>query len=298
MSDFIKHKHEKSKTVLVFDFHNLMYRNVFAAIRSEPSDNKEYYLTRHFIMNSIFDEIKTHQPDRVVFAIDSTNTWRKDIYPGYKAKRHDRASGLNTECFYPIMDKFIEDMKDFFKTICFLQVAKSEADDIIGVICKNNKRDRYIIVSTDSDMIQLLVNKNVQIWNPKKKEWVVSINPRRDLEIKIIGGDSGDSIKGVRSRVGPGTAEKIVVEGIMHYIDTLPTENEKGEVLEKYKLNKTLIDMDFTPNDIKEKILYMYAEFAPGEIERIKVQKFFASNKLIKSMGDWSAMSGVIRALQ
>lgn len=297
MSNFIKLKNEKSKTVLVFDFHNLMYRSAFAAIASDPIDNSDFYLTRHFILNSMFDEIKTHQPNRVVVAVDSPGSWRKDIYPGYKAKRHDRSGGLHTERFYPVMEKFITDMQDFFKTMCFVKVPHAEADDIIGVVCKSSKRDKFIVVSTDSDMIQLLKNKNVSIWNPKKKDWVVSINPQNDLEIKIIGGDSGDSIKGIRDRVGPVTAAKIIEEGVMHYIDTLPTDLEKHAVLEKYKLNKTLIDLDFTPNDIKEKILNTYTQFQPDEIERIKVHKFFASNKLIKSMGDWSSISGIIRAL-
>ena len=52
----------KKDKVLMFDFHNLIYRCVYAVIFQSPEDNEEFLLTKHNILSSIFESIEFHNP--------------------------------------------------------------------------------------------------------------------------------------------------------------------------------------------------------------------------------------------
>ena len=287
--------------ILLIDFHNLMFRTVFGTIASTPEDNSLFMLTKHNLLSSIMYNIEKFEPNQVVFAIDPKDSWRYEVYPEYKANRKDRASKLNTELFYPVMDDFITDLKTLFTNMRFIKLPRCEADDTIAVLCKHGFRNaKVVILSGDSDMHQLLTNKNITQYDALKGDFVNCINPKNSLEIKIISGDSSDNIKGIRPRVGPKTAEKIIVEGLMTYLEADGNKisiEERKEILEKYKRNKTLIDFDCIPNDIKDTILSAYKNYELNEIPRQFVSKFFAKHKLVKLMVDWSSKSTLIRSV-
>lgn len=287
--------------VLLVDFHNLMFRTAYGTIASTPEDNYDFMLTKHNIMNSIIHNIEKFNPNHIIFAVDSKDSWRYDVYKEYKANRKDRATKLNIERMYPIIDEFVTDMKILFSNMRFLKVPKCEADDIIAVLCKHGFRNAQItILSGDSDMNQLLTMKNVSQYDPLKAAFVNCINPQNALEVKIISGDSSDNIKGIRPRVGPKTAEKIVVEGLMTYLDDEKnqiSQTEKKEILDRYIRNKTLISFDQIPSYVRDSIIEEFNAYELKEISRPYVSTFFSKHKLVKLMTDWSSKSGAIRAI-
>ena len=287
-------------TVLIVDFHNLMFRTVFGTLSNAPEDNKDFYLTRHNILEGLFCHIDKLKPKHVIIAIDSKNSWRYDIYNEYKANRKDRASKLNIEDFYPIMDEFLNDLKNFFSNIAFLKLPRTEADDTIAILCKKafSAQTPVIIMSGDSDMHQLLTLPNVKQYDPKIGNFVNCINPKAELEVKIISGDSSDNIKGIRPRVGPKTAEKIVKEGFLNYLkDSVPAE-EHADIWGKYTRNKTLIDFDFIPKDIEQNILNKYAQYEYLPIRKEVVMPFFVKHKMVKHMEEWSRRSIMMKSIE
>lgn len=286
--------------ILLIDFHNLMFRTAYGTIASTPEDNYDFMLTKHNILNSVMFNIERFTPNQVVFAIDSKDSWRYEVYPEYKANRKDRATKLNIERMYPIIDEFLEDLKTLFSNMRFLKISRCEADDIIAVLAKKFTNAHVTILSGDSDMNQLLSMKNVVQYDALKGSYVNCINPKNALEIKIISGDTSDNIKGIRPRVGPKTAEKIVVEGLMTYLDDESnniTKTEKKEILDKYMRNKTLIDFNLIPASVTNSILEAYKNYDLQEISRPYVSKFFSKHKLVKLMMDWSSKSKMLRAV-
>jgi len=293
----------KRDKVLMFDFHNLIYRCVYAVIFGTPEDNEDFLLTKHNILLSIFESIDFHKPTRVVIAIDSKGSWRKDVFGAYKAHRKLQKSKveLNREKFFPIIDDLLEGMQSLFSNMFFLKVEHMEADDIIATLCNkvyNKIQNEVVIISTDSDLNQLLRHKNVKQYDPGKKDFVRSINPIRAKEIKILSGDKSDNIPPIKRLVGPKKAEKILDEGIMTYIDTLETEEEQKLILENYNMNKTLIDLDEIPKEYSDKILNNYTSYETSPLNGKNSVKFFMTHGLMKHMEDWQRRAPMMKSLK
>lgn len=106
--------------------------------------------------------------DHVVFALEG-RSWRKDHYKPYKANRAvARAAFTETEAeedkmfweTYDSLNKYLSD-----KTNCsVIRCATAEADDIIARWIALHPQDEHIIVSSDSDFVQL-VAPNVKLYN-------------------------------------------------------------------------------------------------------------------------------------
>lgn len=140
---------------------------------------------RHVVKGSLEDRVglstqiafqalrKLHrntQFDHVVLCLEG-GSWRNDIYPMYKGKRRaDRAAKLldpkereEEEAF----DKAQKDFAEFFikDTCCtVLQVKSCEGDDLIARWIQLHPTDEHIILTSDSDFVQLL-SPNVSIYN-------------------------------------------------------------------------------------------------------------------------------------
>jgi 5'-3' exonuclease len=122
----------------------------------------------HIMFNSIRKAWNDFNGDHVVFCLEG-RSWRKDAYPPYKGNRKVKALQRtpreveDDEVFFEAYD----DMLQFFehKTNCtVLQNPIAEADDLIAIWIKEHPNDKHIIISSDSDFVQLL-SDNVVIYN-------------------------------------------------------------------------------------------------------------------------------------
>jgi len=285
---------------LIFDSHNLAYRTLFSAIFTNPTDNERFFFWRHMFMNSLFNTIKRFEPERVVLAFDVKGSWRYRHFNGYKANRKGARDKtvVDFEKFFPIFEEFRNDIKETFSTIHVIQYPQAEADDIIAVLCREQfKKGSNIIVSTDKDLHQLLTNKNNQQFDPINNKMVKCINPKRELELKIITGDKSDSIPAIKPRTGLATAESIFKKGIDDFLEKEVSEGNK-EIKENYVRNRVLIDFDFIPPDLVKGIINTYCEDQTRPIESSKLMKFFSKNRLNKMMEDWPTYSSLIKSLK
>jgi 5'-3' exonuclease len=281
--------------ILLLDFHNICYRTVFASVFTNPEDNGVFDLWKHMLMNNIMSLVDKFKPTKMILASDVKGSWRYEVYSEYKSHRkaaRDKAV-VDFEKFFPVLNSFKQDIKDTFKTMYVLEAPRSEADDIIAVLSRDVFKDQQVtIVSTDSDMQQLLMLPNVQLYEPIKNKMIQSINPKRELELKILTGDKSDGIPAIKPRVGIATAEALLKNGLQKLLD------EDATIKQNYVRNTTLIDFSYIPQDVATSIINTYNQYEKGKIDSNKLMMFFSKNKLRRLMEDWQNYSEVIKNLQ
>ena len=107
------------------------------------------------------------------------------------------------------------------------------------------------------DYLQL-ANDNIQLYDLKYKKLTERKssfnNAEKDLFVKILTGDKSDNIKGVFKKCGPKTACK--------YFDNRELFEEKLNsvegAMERYLLNKKIIDFNEIPEELVKNFLEEY----------------------------------------
>jgi 5'-3' exonuclease len=244
----------------------------------------------HITLNSIRKAWQQFQGSHVVVCLEG-RSWRKDHYAPYKRNRSDaRAAHTEKEqneekVFWEAFDTFKEFIRE--KTNCtVLQHPQLEADDLIAGWIQNHPHDNHVIVSTDTDFVQLIAT-NVQQYNgvmehvithkgifddkgkpvidKKTKAPKEAPNPEWLLFEKCMRGDTSDNVfsayPGVRTR---GTKNKVgLTEAfedrkskgfnwnnlmLQRWVDHNGVEHR---VLEDYERNRCLIDLTAQPDHIR-----------------------------------------------
>ncbi len=122
----------------------------------------------HLIFQSLAYLQRTHSIDHMVICGDD-GSWRREVYPMYKESRRKLRESLlpkereENEVFFEVIGDFMNFMAE--NTRCtVVKINRAEADDIIARFIHLHPDDDHIIISGDSDMIQL-VSENVSIYN-------------------------------------------------------------------------------------------------------------------------------------
>lgn len=191
------------------------------------------------------------QYGELVLCIDSGNSWRRDLFPYYKARRVDaRAeSPMDWDSLYKYMGIIEEEIKEYFP-YKVIRVPRCEADDIIAILAKRfageNPFDRNLIISGDKDFRQLQVYGNVDQWSNVQKKMIVENYPEEYLKSHIIRGDTGD---GVPNMLSPDDTfvtkkrQKVLTEGRMQYYTSVALEDLSESERRGYDRNKILVDL-------------------------------------------------------
>ena len=266
------------KTILLYDVSNLQYRSLFRTF--DPLDEDFDGFKASFI-EELSNKIGEYKPDEVVMAMDSRKLWRRDIDPGYKdGRKVARAkSAVDFNKFFPIAEHFYEELKQVMPNLKWVFLDRIEADDIIAITTMYEFRDakQIINISTDGDFAQLYKYPNYKQFTHVKKDFMVVLNPEKELLIKILTGDKSDNIPNVKPRCGPKTAEKMINEGLDEY---MANESIKA----RFTLNKQLIDFDEIPVTIKNEILAKYRSMSVSKYDHNEFVKYLVkagiSNRL------------------
>lgn len=196
-------------------------------------------------------QVATHDPDRVTMALEGRPKHRHAALDTYKANReipsgpeHDsRRSEMNN--FYEQITTSIEIIRECFP-ITLLKHPDFEADDTIANFVYDHPDDVIVIVSTDTDFIQL-VSEHVRLYNPTKKSFV-DAPPYDYVSWKSLRGDSSDNISGI-PRIGDRRAQKIIESG------TLDRFLEETGTQEIYERNRSLISLKKWTVEDREKLI-------------------------------------------
>lgn len=227
------------KKLLLIDTFNFLHRAYHALPKtltdSEGNPNNAVYGVTSMLI-SVFNQI---EPNYAVAAMDSEEpTFRVEDFTGYKAHRKPMEDDLSQQ-----IPRVIEIIDAF--GLERVMVNGYEADDVIGTVVEEFKDDlEIIIVSNDRDLWQL-VDENVKVMVPKRKnqiEWIgpdevrekMGFEPEQIVDYKALKGDSSDNIPGVYG-IGEVTAKKLLdeyktVENIYNNIGKIKPDSLKEKL--------------------------------------------------------------------
>ena len=199
----------------IIDTFGFLFRNYYALKSANLKSSKGIptgMLTG--FMNFIASLGKDFPTDYLVFALDSeSETFRKKLYPDYKANRKEIEEDLKIQL--PIAIDLIKDMG--FKMI---EAKGYESDDVIASLATlaSKKGIEVKIISSDKDMYQL-INEKIKIFDPMKKKEIgkkeciekFKVTPEDFIDFQALVGDSSDNVPGVKG-IGEKTAAKLINE--------------------------------------------------------------------------------------
>jgi len=243
--------------MIIIDYNGIALSNIIVQ-RLEIQED----LIRHMILNSIrmYNLKFGKKYGQVVLACDASS-WRKEVFPQYKFKRKENreTSSMDWDEVFRIVNLVREEIKENFP-YKVLHVQRCEADDIIGVLVEETqnlgKHEEVMIVSADKDFIQLQKYNNVRQFSPMTKKFIEHNDVNTYMIEHILRGDSSDGVPNVLSpdntfvdslRQSPMTKKKIEL-----YCDT---SNMEDEVYRNYCRNRQLIDLSYTPQELKDQII-------------------------------------------
>ena len=186
--------------MILLDMSQLMMANLF--VNSKNSEISEDMI-RHMTVNSIrlYKNKYSKKYGDIVLVFDSTNYWRKDVFPLYKATRKVRQDndGKDWNKIFGIFNKLREELQTTFPYKS-LRIPRLEADDIIAILArKYHTHEKIMIVSSDKDFQQLQRYPNVEQYSPHQRKMLNCEDPLDFLLTHIIKGDTSDGIPNVLS---------------------------------------------------------------------------------------------------
>jgi 5'-3' exonuclease len=279
--------------MILLDNNQILIASMFQSFKQNQEMNEDYI--RHLVLNTyrMYRTKFSKTYGELVICNDSPYCWRKDFFPPYKQNRNKskKESPHDWNEIHNAMDNIREEIKTVFpyKNI---RVDKTEADDIIAVICKHyNTTEKIIIISSDKDFQQLQRMPNVKQYSPLKKTFIECENPKNFLLEHIIRGDSSDGIPNILSDddvfVNDDKRQKRITKKV---IEGLHEELQNGVIHERanWERNKTLIDLSYIPVEYEDEILEQYnTEETKG---RENLLNYFIEKKLknlMEYMGDF-----------
>ena len=269
-------------TYILVDTANTFFRSRHAI---NGSADIKLGMAFHITLNSIKKAWTDFDGSHLVFCLEG-RSWRKDYYAPYKRNRSEaRAAASEREqeedkIFWEAFDTF----KDFIaeKTnATVLQNSQLEADDLIAGFIQSHPHDDHIIISTDSDFIQLIA-PNVRQYNgisettythegifDKKGKRVIDkktneekdlIDPEWILFEKCMRGDPTDNVFSAYPKVRKNKLLEAYNDRnrrgfawnnlmLQRWVDH---NGEEHRVLDDYERNRRLIDLSHQPEDIKQ----------------------------------------------
>ena len=278
--------------MILLDFSSVAMSAVMVQIK-EYKDKPD--MVRHTIYNIIrkYNLMFREEYGEMVVCVDSKINWRRKYFPEYKAVRRQQRKNdkHDWKAIFEIFYQTKEEMKDHspFRVI---EVEGCEADDVIGTICEYDKSGKpTVIVSPDKDFIQLQRYPNISQYSNLQKKWVKpDVDPLIDLNEKVMKGDTGDGVPNVLTedqtlmkgeRQTPLSRKKL--EALLEDPEALGTS-----IARRVIRNRTLIDLQRTPQEYKDQIITKLTEPHEGSI--MTLMTLFTKNRMrlmLESLNDF-----------
>ncbi len=224
----------------------------------------------------------TKEYGELVLCCDSPKSWRKDIFPNYKASRRKaKAAGSDVDWqdLYDCLNLLKSELTEWFP-YKVIQVEGAEADDIIAVLVKDIN-ERTLILSSDKDFVQLH-KFNVRQYSPIQKKFVEG-DSKLSLHEKIIKGDVSDGVPNILSDdnvfVDEGRRQRpITKKKIDAWLDLDPEMFCDNEMLRNLNRNKQLVDLGEIPESICINITKQFNKTQVGDRKRLLT--YFVEHRL------------------
>jgi 5'-3' exonuclease len=284
---------------ILVDLHNMFHRAKH--VSRGPDIETRIGMCLHILFSSM-NFVSKKFGGHVIIASEG-RSWRKDVYPIYKENRKVLQGQISQKDLREVQAMYdaLDDTLDFFKqkTNCtVLQHPEMEADDLIAAWVQKHKDKHHVIVSSDSDYLQL-IKPNVEIYNGITNNLITldgyfdnkgnllkeTPDPEWMLFQKCMRGDSSDNVKsaypGVRTK---STKNKIgLLEAfndrnkkgfawnnlmLQRWVDH---DNNEHKVIDAYLQNKELIDLANQPKNIREKLDNCIHNIEPKKVSMVGI---------------------------
>ena len=194
-------------------------------------------------------------PDYVFFAFDSATSWRKAIYPEYKANR--RPQDDNAKHLRDMRIAYLRKLWTALKGGGFtcLHAADYEADDIIGTLVAQLDSEKYVL-SGDKDLMQLINKDTKVIYIPSSFGnrricdaaaciEITGYAPDQQVLYKALVGEVTDNIPGT-PKIGPKRAKTLLPSSYSVLVETAPVKANLAAFQLSYKLAQIQQDVPLT----------------------------------------------------
>lgn len=274
--------------MILVDLQQVMISNLIVTLgkhinRTEVDEN----FLRHLVLNSIrsYNMKYGDKYGEMVLACDASYSWRKKVFPYYKAnrKRGRDESALDWNVIFGSLNKIREELKENFP-YRVIHVDGAEADDVIAALCEEygDTNQKILILSGDKDFRQLQSYINIEQFDPVRKKALVENQPERYLKEHIMRGDGSDGIPNFLSDDDTFLTDKrqknVSQKKLDGWLDQKPEDFCDEKMLRGYKRNEQLIDLNFIPKDIKAAILEEFK--AQAGKDRKNLFNYFIENRL------------------
>ena len=285
--------------MIVVDFSQILISNCMAhgadfekgrdAIKMES-------IARHTILTTLLSYKRQFgkKYGDIIIAVDGGRNWRKDVFPHYKHRRKGtrEESSTDWQAIFSIGTAIRTEISELFP-FKVVREDTAEADDVIAVLCKYTQENellqegleetpqKYLAISSDGDFKQLFKYSNYAQWSPIQRKVVVRPEKTFLLE-KLLTGDAGDGVPNVRS------GDRAFVDSIRQKPVSAKMKeaffaDPSGagllqEELRNLHRNRTLIDFEYIPQGVQDKILNTYHTVIPAS-DQNAVFEYFVKNR-------------------
>ena len=284
--------------MILLDFSNTIVGSIMVSHKIPDAERFGEDFIRHLVLNSIrsYRNKYKNKYGEIVICTDFHSSWRKEVFPFYKAHRkverdkQKAEKGMDWSALFETINKIIVEIDTFFP-YKVIRVEHAEGDDVIAVLSRTFK-EKSLIVSSDKDFSQLYKYKWIRQFSPMKQKMLNNIDPIMYLKEHIIRGDKGDGIPNILSDddcIVSGVRQKsISKKKIVNWLEQNP-HDFNDEMKRGWIRNKILIDFDLIPIKIATSILKQYNE--EKKYQQGQLINYFIKNRLkylMENMGDFT----------
>jgi len=272
--------------MILIDNNQLLIANIFNLIKYGDIEDTE--LLRHMCLNTyrIYNHKFKQDYGDIIICHDSPHCWRAESFEHYK-KNRKKAKQESPHNWNKIFDSMMIIKSEIESVFPWknISVPRTEADDIIAIICKHSLPiEPVVIVSSDKDFQQLQRYENVYQYSPIIKDFLICEDPENFLLEHIIKGDSSDGIPNILSD------DDVFVEENKRQkpcgkkkINTIKGELSEWTNSDNWNRNQRMIDMNMIPEEVESSILEEYAKEPIGK--RSNMLDYFIQKNLKNLMG-------------
>lgn len=229
----------------------------------------------------------------------SSKTFRKDIYPQYKANRAEPPDDLIPQF------GLIRQATRAFNLPC-IEKEGFEADDIIATYARQAVQAGadVTIISSDKDLMQL-VNSHVSMYDSMKdrqigipeviEKW--GVPPEKMIDLQAMTGDSTDNVPGIPG-IGPKTAAQLIetfgdLDTLLERAEEIPQNKRRENIMtyaEQARISRRLVQLcSDVPLDIDLDGLILEPQDGPKLIRFLKAMEFASLTRRVAEATDTDA---------
>ena len=284
---------DQPKRLYLIDGSSYIYRAYFAirhlSNRKGFSTNAVYGFT-----NMLLKVIREEAPDHVAVVFDAKGpTFRKEIYPEYKANRAAMPDDLVPQI--PVIKEIVRAFR-----LPAIEMQGFEADDIIATLARRFTAQgmEITVVTGDKDLMQI-VGERVRLYDTMKEKFCGPAEveerfggpPSVVADVLALAGDTSDNIPGV-----PGIGEKTARELIAEFgsLENLLASTEKVKGAKRQENLRTFADQARLSRELvvlrEDLPLDLgYDDFASQEPDRETLSAIFKEMEFHKLLQEFSA---------